>query len=213
MAYAYDREARRYRDTDTGRFVSQRTIDRTRDALIDRSRDRIGALTDRLHAGEVTLSDWRTAMRAEIKQIEVQQYLLGRGGRNVMTPRDWGRIGAEVRRQYRYLDRLVAEYQRGEISDAAFRSRARMYTSGSNAAFSRAQGEAWAIALPAHPGDGSTRCLGYCKCSWSITQTATEIHATWRLGGSRETCPDCVQRSHDWAPLRFDHVVGTLLTA
>lgn len=203
MAYSYDREARRFRDTETGRFVSKRTINATRDQIIDQSRERIGVLTDRLQVGDLTVSEWRVAMRAEIKVTEIQQYLMGRGGRHMMSPSDWGKVGSEVRRQYRYLDRLVANYERGDISDAVFRSRARIYTAGSNAGFARGQEAAWDIRLPAMPGDGSTRYGGFCRCYWDIVQTATEVQATWRLGGSRETCTDCVQRAGAWAPLRF----------
>jgi hypothetical protein len=125
-----------------------------------------------------------------------------------MTQSDWGKIGADLRKQYRYLDRFANEIALGQLSDKEIAARARMYTAGANSNFGRGQAAAWHVTLPAYPGDGSTQCKNYCRCSWVMSETETEIRASWRLGGSKEKCPDCRRRASTWNPLVFDRATG-----
>ena len=209
MAFQYDAGAKRYRNTSTGKFVGRTTIARIRDDMIDQSMARIDDLTARMLNGTISLDDWHLAMRAEIKQTTIAEYLLGRGGRNTMRPSDWGRIGAELRKQYRYLERFRTAIDLGQLSEKEVAARARLYTAGANASYGRGQAAAWQVTLPAYPGDGSTQCKNYCRCSWVMAETETEVRATWRLGGSKEKCPDCRRRASTWAPLVFDRATGT----
>lgn len=209
MPFQYDSGAKRYRNPTTGKFVAADTVAKARDEIIDRSMARIDALTRKFTDGTLSLEDWRTAMRSEIKATSIEEYLLGRGGRNSMTQSDWGKIGAELRKQYNYLDRFSAEIQLGTLSDKEIAARARMYTAGANVGYGRGQAASWGVVLPAYPGDGSTECRNYCRCSWVMSETEDEIHARWRLGGSRERCEDCQRRSSEWSPLRFDRVTGS----
>lgn len=212
MAFEYDAASRRYRDSASGRYVSSATISRFRDTMLDRSVARVDDLTKQLSDGSLSLTDWRTAMRAEIKQLHINEYLLGRGGVNRMTQSDWGRIGAECRKQYAYLDRFIGEIELGTLSEAQIAARARMYTAGGNMSFARGQERAWSIQLPAHPGDGSTPCLGWCRCHWSIRETVDGIAATWILGDAQH-CEECAERADTWAPLWFDKQTGTQMEA
>lgn len=213
-AYRYETASRRFRDVETGRFVSRRTIDRARDEMLDRSMARVDALTTSMQSGQITRFDWWIAMRAEIKQVRIAEYLLARGGRNAMTQSDWGTIGAEIRRQYQYLDRFFAEISQGTVSESETAARARLYVAGSNASYADGQAATWNnVQFPARPGDGSTQCRQYCRCSWSLVETDDAIEATWRLGGSKETCADCKERANAWAPLRFDKQSGALVEA
>jgi hypothetical protein len=57
--------------------------------------------------------------------------------------------------------------------------------------------------LPAYPRDGSTVCRVRCRCQWKIVKRANDLYeATWRLGQA-EHCPDCLERSQEWSPLRL----------
>jgi hypothetical protein len=127
-----------------------------------------------------------------------------------MTQSDWGRVGAEVKAQYRYLqgfaDAVVA--QKDTISLAYIEARANMYgeaarhtanimQAGNLAGGTRRQPTGY-DSLPWMPGDGSTRCLTNCKCHWEITvidQTDDMqlVQAVWTLAEA-EHCPDCVER-------------------
>ena len=210
--FSWDKGARRFRHGESGRFVSQRTIDGVRDEILDRSMSRVDAITKAMLDGNMSRGDWLVAMRNEIKSVHIQEYLLSRGGRNAMTPADWGRIGREVRTQYNYLDRFAAELS--TLSDEAVAARARLYTAGANTAYAEGQAAAWNnVRLPARPGDGSTRCKRYCRCSWIMGETEAAITARWTLGSSREKCDDCKRRAREWAPLSFDKGTGERIAA
>lgn len=205
--FRWDKSARRFRHGESGRFVSARTIDRVRDEMLDRSVARVDALTEAFTSGRMSRDAWWLAMRAEIKQVHIAEYLLARGGRNAMTQSDWGRIGRELRTQYAYLERFLAEIP--TLSEKEVAARARLYVAGANSAYSRGQASAWNnVRLPAHPGDGSTQCKRYCRCAWVMGETDEAITATWTLGGSREKCDDCKRRAREWAPIEFDRMTG-----
>lgn len=210
--YVWEEASRRFRGPD-GKFVSKATMQSLRDTMVDASVQRVTDLTGQLTRGEIDIDAWRTAMRAEVKQVHIIEYLIGRGGRAQMTPRDWGRIGAEVRKQYAYVERLIIERASGVVSDAELTARARMYPASATASHERAKGAQWNIRLPAQPGDGSTKCKSWCRCSWSIVERNGTIEATWELGGSKETCEDCTRRANEWAPLRFDAGTGQQVEA
>ena len=69
--------------------------------------------------------------------------------------------------------------------------------------------------LPAYPRDGSTQCRMNCNCRWRgpIKKSDTEYWVYWELRPG-ESCPDCIRRAKEWAPLKFvyDPSIGTWVT-
>lgn len=210
--WVYDARSHRYRLTADGAqqfgrrpgtFVGERQLIGLRDAWIAHAKDNTNALAGQLARGEISVQQWTLAMRQEIRTNFINEYVLAHGGRNTMTPADWGRIGQQVQVQYRYLDGFAADIAAGRYSEAQIAARARMYVESSSQAFEQARQLArGAPNLPAYPGDGSTQCLSNCKCWWQIRETEAEWLCTWRLSPV-ENCPDCLERSRTWAPLIF----------
>ena len=144
---------------------------------------------------------WVLEMRQQIKETYSNEYMLARGGRNNMTQADWGRVGAMVKRQYRYADGFARDIDAGKVSGGQIRTRARMYVDSATQAFERAKTESLGLpVLPAYPGDGQTVCRANCQCHWEIADVGDHWEATWQLGVA-EHCPDCVQNAEQWAPL------------
>lgn len=212
MAWAYDPRARRYRDTDTGRFLTSEAAR----GFVDQSLRAGGIVTDQLASlvaqGQLSPEDWRLRMRAEIKGEYVRQYLLGRGGLEQMTAADWGSVGGALSEQYRWLDRRAESFfdqvEAEELSEEEIARRARMYINSAREAYERGQVRRYGIpvlALPAYPGDGSSECLTNCRCYWNIQEIFGEEgeviawEATWTLTPG-ESCPTCVDRGLQWAP-------------
>ena len=121
-----------------------------------------------------------------------------------MTSADWGRLGTPLREQYKYLHgfaNTIAE-QAETISLKAIQARARMYgrATGNTAALIQA-GAVIEGMLPWMPADGSTKCLGSCKCRWELRITKVDkksgdrtVKAVWRLSPA-EHCTDCLERN------------------
>lgn len=167
-------------------------------------------------AGELSAEDWQQAMRNEIKGEYLRQYMLGRGGRNAMTARDWGIVGSQIKEQYQFLRDFAGQVAAGALAAGQITTRAKMYVRSAREGFERARAEAIGnIRLPAYPGDGSTRCLTNCKCNWRLVKrieggVLIGVDAFWELSPA-EHCEDCLLRASRWSPL-FVPVVGRSIT-
>ena len=191
---------RRYRDKQTGQFVSAADRLALRDDFVARQRDAVDDLAARLASGDLTLRRWEAAMQAHVKRVHVVQYALGRGGRNAMTDADREAVGSLVRGQYDYLRSFAEEIATGALSEAKVRARSRLYVDGATQAHERGRTAAFRLTLPQHPGDGQTSCMANCKCSLRVEETTTDWRVTWALGGA-EHCEDCRAMAGRWAPL------------
>jgi hypothetical protein len=85
----------------------------------------------------ISPGDWQSALRQEIKDNYLTQYFVGRGGREQMTPQDWGSVGGMIGEQYGYLEDFAAEVAAGDLSQGQIYNRARMYINSSREAYER----------------------------------------------------------------------------
>ncbi len=170
MPWQWEIDNKRYRDTDTGRFMSAAAV---RDLVTERARIS-GAATDSfaemLQGGQLNTRDWETGMRAQIKAEYVQQYLLGKGGLSQMGPADWGSVGGMLADQYRYLGGFANEIAAGTLSEAQIAARSKMYINSGREAFERAQKRVeteadqvlWGLGAADHCED----CVGFAALGW-----------------------------------------------
>jgi len=151
-------------------------------------------ITRRLANGDLTRSQFSELLRAELKGEYIRQYMLGRGGYEQMTFKDWGSIGGSLAEQYRFIDGFIDTVLEGELSEKQLSARARMYSNSAREANVRARNvtmKAWgvdeefwyttsgnscvdcldyeamgyqALGYFPFPCDGTTVCLTNCKC-------------------------------------------------
>lgn len=197
--WVYEEALHRYRSTSTGRFIGAKEMLGLRDKFIEAQKLAADELAQKLIDGKLTPAEWLTEFRGQIKTSYIDQYILGRGGRNAMTPSDWGKLGNQIKAQYKYAQGFAQSVEKGEISEAMLKARGHLYHSASAEAFETAKAASWNIKLPNFPGDGSTLCKTNCACSWSIVEEDGKTVAYWTLGAA-EHCDDCLQRSQEWAP-------------
>ena len=154
----------------------------------------IKEVTSRWADGRLGIPAWHKAMRADLKNLYIQNYLLGRGGKAQLTPADYGSIGGMLKEQYRYLDNFAKELVAGTVTPAQAAMRAEMYARSAKEAHERGKARAWGeaadierwivapmlehcedcLAFEAQgwqprgnfpfPGAGETRCLTNCGC-------------------------------------------------
>jgi len=93
---------------------------------------------------------------------------------------------------------------------AQVKARSQLYLNSARQAYERANARAMgAPDLPAYPGDGSTICGVSCACGWRLKQVFDDDgnpagwEAYWEIDSAAENCPDCIQRSIEWNPLRL----------
>lgn len=183
-----------------GTVISYSKMLSLRNVYVERQRERSDLLAQQLFDGDLTIQEWVLAMREAIKETYITQYILASGGRNNLGPADWGRIGAQCRIQYQFLQGFAQDIVAGRYSSVGpIQARAGMYISGGVQMFERANAARRGLTLPAYPGDGTTVCLTNCKCWWLIVETLTEWLCTW-IRTADDSCVTCIDRTGEWAP-------------
>lgn len=207
MAWQWSAAARRFRDSETGRFISRAEMLRLRDEFTTGRAGHMRDLTANMASGDLSIQRWELEMRQAIKSTHLVEYLQGRGGRNAMTPEDWGRLGQLIRAQYQFLHSFAQDVSDGryvsadgEVLAAQLQARAALYAGAGTNSNAHGQESAWGFTLPVHPGDGGTPCLSNCRCHWQIVVTTTEYRAYWRLNAAAETCDGCLARAASYSP-------------
>lgn len=136
--WTWDKTANRYRDSDTGRFLSRSSVLGFVDQSISASYNITDALAGYVANGQLTALDWAGVFKTEIKGEYIRQYLLGIGGRNMMTAADWGSIGGMLKEQFGFLDNFIAEIAAGKVTEGQIRVRMQMYINSAREAHERA---------------------------------------------------------------------------
>lgn len=128
--FGFDQRSQRFRDLSSGRFVSERAVRDGVDRVADLTSRRLGELTARFRAGEISAVQWQTEMLAQIKQAHIASALAAYGGRDAMTPEKWGYVGWRVREQFAYARRMAEDILSGrQRMNGRLDARARMYGS------------------------------------------------------------------------------------
>ncbi|MCG3207303.1 MAG: hypothetical protein FOGNACKC_00903 [Anaerolineae bacterium] len=209
--WEWNTKLRRYRNTKTKKIIGAAQMVELRDTFIERQQQRVADLAGRLVREEITVQEWALAQREIIKETYLAQYGMAVGGRQKMLPRDYGRIGAELRGQYKYLSDFAEEIRSGAFAAATpdglsnrIAHRANLYIGSSVRSFEKGRvatyGDELYDALPQVPGDGETACMTQCRCSLRIEETGTEYHVFWVLDKNAEHCDDCERLSKEWKP-------------
>jgi hypothetical protein len=120
-----------------GRKVSRMAVRDEIDQLTEYTSKQAASIAKKYQAGKITIAQFELQMRDLLKSAHIISASVGKGGRARMTQRDWGRVGAKIKWQYRYLERFAKKVARGGISEAAIASRSRSYASAIYISFAR----------------------------------------------------------------------------
>lgn len=200
--WVWDTASRRYRDVENGRWISHETVASIRNDLAAFQRTWADTAASAMTRGDWTVRRWELEIRERLKTVYLAEYMLGRGGRNVMTQADYGRVGAMLKEQYDFLRGFALDVQAGLLSEAQIAARTQLYHESAVQAFERGKAVAYSadLILPAYPADGRTRCRSRCRCRWSIQETKTRWKAYWRVSARAENCRDCLRRAQEYNP-------------
>lgn len=134
--YYWNEKLRRYQNIYTGRIVSNAEVRAGLDAVILSAKQETRTLTSALLNGEISIKDWQDRMAYLLKTQTLASYALAKGGWGQMTPQDFGRAGAELKKQYAYLQKFALDIQNGKISfDGRILTRADLYSERARGTF------------------------------------------------------------------------------
>lgn len=150
----------------------------------------IGPATQSLADGG-SIGAWRKAMEVAIRRSQTAAYIAATAERLGTTPAlvkglsraERKELDARIDAQLKYLDGFVKDLKAGTITMAQAQARAALYSGATRGTFyaTRYPG------LSAVPGDGSTPCLGNCKCSLEERKGGV-----WWVLHPAEHCSGCV---------------------
>ena len=207
MPLIWEIRRRRYRDTNTGRLVTESHVGRALERSLSQADSTLETLARDVSRGQISPDFFKARAREEIKGAFARQYILGKGGGvGNMRAEDYGRMGAMLRQQYAYLNRFSGEIAAGDLSEAQIAARLKLYARSSRQAYERSNAVSQGNPkLPFYPGDGSTECYTNCQCRWRI-ERVTDANGLllgwncfWELGAA-EHCPSCLARSRSMNP-------------
>jgi len=167
---------------------------------LERFNETMEQLAHNLRSGRITLNLFEEEMRTQLRLFHTGCAAIGKGGWAGCTSSDWGKVGAILKEQYRYLHNFAQDiYDKAEtITEKAIAWRAKLYGLKGGYTAARIQGGDIADLLPYLPRDGSTECLNSCRCLWLLTEGDIEegikpVEAIWTLSPA-EHCATCVSR-------------------
>jgi hypothetical protein len=191
-AYNFDNRAQRWRDSATGKFLSNDSVFEEMFRHSDATHSTLEALTRSLYSGDISLSQWQIAVASELKDAHLAQSMFAVGGRANMGFAEFGRVGQTLREQYGFLSQFADDIASGKVSLQQALNRIGMYGDGATQSYWAEYIEAstglidWVLGsekscgkcpiiaagspyrketLPSIPCDGSTPCLTRCKCT------------------------------------------------
>lgn len=143
--YAYDPVSARYRvisGAGKGQFIGSEAVKSLTIKAIDQAKNDLKSLAQKAVAGSINVAEWERVTALALKQLHGQQYILGRGGLKQMAQSDYGRIGAELKKQYRLLRGVSEDLILGSMTQAEFLARMNLYSAASTVSFERGRAQA-----------------------------------------------------------------------
>jgi len=123
----WDAEQQRYL-TARGRALTAKEVRGLIDGLVKTSAARMKAWASQMQTGKLSVPKWQALMAKEVKNLHSATVVIARGGRGSMTPRDWGKLGADLKFQFKHLRDFALAVPRTIVErTAAIPARAEMY--------------------------------------------------------------------------------------
>ncbi len=123
-----------------GRFVAREAVKAASETVASQAiRDMEAAAAELNRSGN--LAAFIARMRLNLQRATVANGVIAAGGVDQMNPQKWGRIGAELKTQYEYLEAFAERIRTGNLSPAQIAANAKQYGNAPRVAFERFQAQ------------------------------------------------------------------------
>lgn len=140
LEFEYVKSAQRYRWKDSKKFVSFKLVEKLTEAHSAGLSDRVGNITQEMIDQGRTVDEWEREFLADVKEVMVQGYRLGKGGD--LTASDRGKLGNQIRFNYDKFWGFRQKVVNGELSEAQIKARAQLYVNKTNWAYAAGRTQA-----------------------------------------------------------------------
>src|SRR5512138_3124789 len=97
----------------SGRFLSARDVRDAVDRRLDDASRSINRLSEDYRQGRITGAAWMRGMRDAVRETHLMSALAAKGGRSGLTARDFGLLGARIKREYQWLRDFAQQLNAG----------------------------------------------------------------------------------------------------
>lgn len=200
MRWGYDPKSSRYRNLDSGRFLSTKAVVKIRDDIVDKATSEARTLAGKVVNGTMTVGDFGAEMRKLIKTVHSAQYSLGKGGVNALTRRDFGAMGRTLKAEYKFLDGFLRDLEAPDLDAAKVARRAELYMESSIKSYERARAAALKVKPPAVTPPAHSRCR--CQLSYQTEDGKPVVY--WVTAEDERVCPICTGLASQYNPLTLE---------
>lgn len=207
MPYQFDPSSHRYRDTETGRFVKVADVTRLIDAEVNRLEVRLKGHARLLASGKIDIAEFQTRMALSLKESHLRNAAVGAGGVKQLTPTHYGKVGAELKKQYKFLNGFGQDLADGKLTPEQAIRRAGSYAKSAKTSFfqaeftSRGKYGFYVKRLLDAQSHHCASCISYQQLQWTLVQNVIPPGVDCECGG-RCRCRLLYQK-RTYAGLRF----------
>lgn len=192
MIFDFDKSQGFYKDG-RGRKIPASRIHLEINKTVNKLERELRTIAKKLNTGKINLAEWQIQTAEKLKTAHILAAAIGKGGRREMKPSDWGKVGALIREQYKYLNNFAREIERGKLSPNRLEFRAASYSKAVRETFYKQEIEirksagflfcrrilhalescpecsSWAakgfVPIDEQPAVGGLVCKNFCRCS------------------------------------------------
>ncbi|MEH2384911.1 MAG: hypothetical protein V7K14_03770 [Nostoc sp.] len=139
MPYQFDKQSHRYRDAETGRFVKVAEVMRFVDQEVNRTEVRLKGHARLLVQNKIDVAEFQTRMALTLKESHLRVAAIGAGGVKQFTPSHYGKIGAQLKKQYKFLHGFGLDLADGKLTSEQAVRRAGSYAKSARTSFFQAE--------------------------------------------------------------------------
>ncbi|MFB2768576.1 hypothetical protein ACE1AT_04690 [Pelatocladus sp. BLCC-F211] len=189
MPYQFDPVTHRYRNTETGRFVKYADVLEAVDAEINRLEVRLKGHARLLAQNKIDIAEFQIRMAQTLKESHLRNMAIGAGGVKRLTPTHYGKIGAQLKKQYRYLNKFGQDLAEGKLTKEQTIRRAGMYAKSARTSFfegeftSRGKYGFYAKRLLDPQAQHCSSCISFQRLQWTPIQNVTPPGVDCECGG------------------------------
>lgn len=185
----FDPISHRYRDIETGRFVRFPEVTRLIDEETNRLQVRLKGHARLLVSGKLDIAEFQTRVAQSLKESHLRSAAIGGGGVKNLTPTHYGKVGAQLKKQYQYLYKFGQDLKLGSMSEKQIIHRAGLYAASIRTSFfegeftSRGKIGFYGKRLLDAGARHCASCLSYQKLQWTLIANITPPGVNCECGG------------------------------
>ena len=185
----FDPVSHRYRNAETGKFVRQVEVTQLIDQEASRLEVRLKGHARLLVGGKIDVAEFQTRMAQSLKKSHLRVAAVGAGGLKRLTPTHYGKVGAELKKQYGFLNGFGQDIADDKLTEQQIIRRAGSYAASSRTSFynaeftSRGKLGFYAKRLLDPQSQHCSSCISYQRTEWTQIQLVTPPGVDCQCGG------------------------------